>query len=133
MIFFRDINYSKHQVLKPYQQMIFSRIDLPINTRSMNVLCKLSATKQCQERGSFEGDLQTDQSMVFIQTLAVRHCEKTMSSLKRKIIKLSFHPFQSRIRHFFTIQTGSRKTGLYPSHPCDLFHPLSDSADNRIY
>ena len=26
--------------------MIFSRIDLPINTRSMNVLCELSATKE---------------------------------------------------------------------------------------
>lgn len=46
MIFFSDINYSKHQMLKPYQQKIFSRIDLPINTRNMNVLCELSATKE---------------------------------------------------------------------------------------
>ena len=46
-IFFSDINYSKHWILKPYQQIIFSRNDLPINTRSMNVLCGLSATKEC--------------------------------------------------------------------------------------
>lgn len=44
-----------------------------------------------------------------MQTIAVRHCEKTMSSLKRKIIKPLLHPFQSRISHFFTVQTGSRK------------------------
>lgn len=131
--FFSDINYSKHQILKPYQQIIFSRNDLPINTRSMNVLCGLSATKECQERGSFEGDLQTDRSMIFMQTIAVRHCEKTMSSLKRKIIKPSLHPFQSRISHFFYRPDRKSKTDLYPPHPCDLFHPLSDSADNRIY